>query len=293
MCGRSGGACMVAGGHAWLLGGLYVVAPGGHAWDTMRYGHTVNERAVRILLECILVIFHSSFTVYYFLQDIKLLILDYAMICSTKVPWNLNLLQNKQWQIQDLPVGANPRGRASHAPPLDPLPLASEYVIGFVCNPEINCASRLSDDLSTRTDVNHRFRSFLNTHFLTFSNWQSSISSLWSSALSHAFQLSIIHTLLLINGSFPRSVTVNHPNPHSHWWLFPTLPDCQSSMPSLWLTALSHALQLSLIHTLTVIDGSFPHSPTVTHPYPHSYWLPDWANSTKTFSLTKVHLYQQ
>ena len=28
---------------------------GGHAWDTMRYGDTVNARAVRILLECILV----------------------------------------------------------------------------------------------------------------------------------------------------------------------------------------------------------------------------------------------
>ena len=45
-----GGACMVArGGHAWLLGG------GGRAWDMTRYGDTVNERAVRILLECILV----------------------------------------------------------------------------------------------------------------------------------------------------------------------------------------------------------------------------------------------
>ena len=44
-----GGACMVAlGGHAWLLGG-------GSAWDMMRYGDMVNERAVRILLECILV----------------------------------------------------------------------------------------------------------------------------------------------------------------------------------------------------------------------------------------------
>ena len=51
-----GGACMVAwgvhgcsGGHAWLLPG------GGRAWDTMTHGDTVNERAVRILLECILV----------------------------------------------------------------------------------------------------------------------------------------------------------------------------------------------------------------------------------------------
>ena len=58
-----GGTCMVAlgvcvvarGGHAWLLWGACMVAPGGHAWDMMRYGDTVNERAVRILLECILV----------------------------------------------------------------------------------------------------------------------------------------------------------------------------------------------------------------------------------------------
>ena len=42
-----GGMCGCSGGHAWLLGG--------HAWDTTRYGDTVNERAVRILLECILV----------------------------------------------------------------------------------------------------------------------------------------------------------------------------------------------------------------------------------------------
>ena len=33
-----------------------MVAPGGHAWDTTRYGDTINERAVRILLECILVV---------------------------------------------------------------------------------------------------------------------------------------------------------------------------------------------------------------------------------------------
>ena len=44
-----GGMCMVAlGGCAWLL-------PGGHAWDMTRYGDTVNEQPVRILLECILV----------------------------------------------------------------------------------------------------------------------------------------------------------------------------------------------------------------------------------------------
>ena len=60
MCGCSRGACMVAlGGHAWLLwgGGMHGCSrgEGGHVWDTMRYGDTVNERAVRILLECILV----------------------------------------------------------------------------------------------------------------------------------------------------------------------------------------------------------------------------------------------
>ena len=31
------------------------MAKGGPAWDTTRYGDTINERAVRILLECILV----------------------------------------------------------------------------------------------------------------------------------------------------------------------------------------------------------------------------------------------
>ena len=86
--GCSRGACMVApgghawllprggmcgcsqGGHAWLLrGGMHscyqggmrgcsgacMVALGGRAWDTTRYGDKVNEWAVRILLECILV----------------------------------------------------------------------------------------------------------------------------------------------------------------------------------------------------------------------------------------------
>ena len=54
-----GGACVVAGGwgRAWLLGG------GGHAWlaggvHRIRRD-TVNERAVRILLECILVLYHT------------------------------------------------------------------------------------------------------------------------------------------------------------------------------------------------------------------------------------------
>ena len=75
-----GGMHGCSGGHAWLLRGACVVAPGGMrgcsgggacmvapgcvcmvapgggcAWDTTRYGDTVDERAVRILLECILV----------------------------------------------------------------------------------------------------------------------------------------------------------------------------------------------------------------------------------------------
>ena len=63
------GAC-VAGGHAWLgacmAGGIHGREVG-HAWwgacmtcmpprQTLRLRHTVNERAVRILLECILVV---------------------------------------------------------------------------------------------------------------------------------------------------------------------------------------------------------------------------------------------
>ena len=54
MHGSSGGACMVA-------RGACMVAPGGEpAWNTMRYGDTINERAVRILLECILVFIITS-----------------------------------------------------------------------------------------------------------------------------------------------------------------------------------------------------------------------------------------
>ena len=81
------GTCMVApggmhgcsGGHAWLLWGeghawlllggmhgcsgghVWLLLGGGHAWDTMRYGDTINERAVLILLECILVIVKIHF----------------------------------------------------------------------------------------------------------------------------------------------------------------------------------------------------------------------------------------
>ena len=57
-----GGVCMVApGGHAWLLWGGHVwLLWGGRAWDTTRYRDMINERAVRILLECILVNVSSS-----------------------------------------------------------------------------------------------------------------------------------------------------------------------------------------------------------------------------------------
>ena len=37
---------------------------GGHAWDTTRYGDMINERAVRILLECILVVCAIVFAMY-------------------------------------------------------------------------------------------------------------------------------------------------------------------------------------------------------------------------------------
>ena len=76
---RGGGACVVVGGNAWLWGACMVAGGvhgcGGHAWwwgCVVAGGHawlhgggvrgcgirrdTVNERAVRILLECILVI---------------------------------------------------------------------------------------------------------------------------------------------------------------------------------------------------------------------------------------------
>ena len=56
-----GGACMVAprgGACVVLVGEVHGCSRGGGrgcAWDTTRYGDTINERAVRILLECILV----------------------------------------------------------------------------------------------------------------------------------------------------------------------------------------------------------------------------------------------
>ena len=48
----------MAKGHAWQRGACMakgVCGEGRHVWDTTRYGDTINERAVRIPLECILV----------------------------------------------------------------------------------------------------------------------------------------------------------------------------------------------------------------------------------------------
>ena len=47
-------ACVAKGGDMYGKREAYM-AKGGCAWDTTRYGDTINERAVRILLECILV----------------------------------------------------------------------------------------------------------------------------------------------------------------------------------------------------------------------------------------------
>ena len=44
------GGVVALGGHAWLLWGGE-----GHVWDTTRYGDMINERVLRILLQCILV----------------------------------------------------------------------------------------------------------------------------------------------------------------------------------------------------------------------------------------------
>ena len=74
------GACVVAGGHAWLLEGMYgcqgaCMVAGGHGWllggvhgcwgGMCRIRRdTINEQAVRILLECILVVTCVHITVF-------------------------------------------------------------------------------------------------------------------------------------------------------------------------------------------------------------------------------------
>ena len=77
------GGCVVAPGGqcAWLLwGGMRGCSRGGmhgcsrgHVWDTTRYRDTVNERAVRILLECILVISKVLVEQYLLLEHFRLI----------------------------------------------------------------------------------------------------------------------------------------------------------------------------------------------------------------------------
>ena len=90
-----GGSHMVApGGHAWLLpGGVCVVALGGDAWLLPGGVHgcyqggvhgirrdTIHERAVRILLECILVLF--CFDVFSFIIEF---IFNKEKLCNFKI----------------------------------------------------------------------------------------------------------------------------------------------------------------------------------------------------------------
>ena len=79
--GYSGGVCMVALGGVWLLQwGACMVAPGGDVWNTTRYGDTVNEWAVRILLECIL--FYHYFA--YCLSSRFLLKFQFRLVSSVE-----------------------------------------------------------------------------------------------------------------------------------------------------------------------------------------------------------------
>ena len=92
------GDCVVAGGCTWLLGGMHgcqggmrgcrgacVVAGGMHRAQR----DTVNEQAVRILLECILVVnLHDDYNDNNFLpslkQNLKIVGLCQRLVCCTK-----------------------------------------------------------------------------------------------------------------------------------------------------------------------------------------------------------------
>ena len=74
-CAVAGGPSVVAGGHVWWKGGVHgeggmhgkgCVCGRGHMWDMTRYRNIINEWAVRILLESILVIITSSLTTFFF-----------------------------------------------------------------------------------------------------------------------------------------------------------------------------------------------------------------------------------
>ena len=111
------GGCVVApGGRAWLLVGVCVVAPGGgHAWllprgwggggevcVVRRYGDTINERAVRILLECILV-------------DLRI---DLTKNSSEEL--SVQIFE-KQWGQECIPVGCVPSAAVAVSPAMHAL----------------------------------------------------------------------------------------------------------------------------------------------------------------------------
>ena len=97
------GACMVAlGGCVVALGGMHccssghaLLFPGGmcgcsgggeRVWDTTRYGDTINERAVSILLECILVCYSFHSISYFSFAEISCLLLLFSVRILTTFP---------------------------------------------------------------------------------------------------------------------------------------------------------------------------------------------------------------
>ena len=122
------------------------------------------------------------------------------MICSIKVPRNFNLLQNKQWRIQDLPEGANPRGMSANLWFGKIAENARNWAgMGSVqCSPVgsaaacVWCRNRVRVKSWNKLSVHTSWRLF-NT-----CKCQSAVSILPQHTLSHALQLSIIHTLILI-----------------------------------------------------------------------------------------------
>lgn len=156
------------------------------------------------------------------------------MICAINLPWNVILLQNKQWQIQDYPGDAYLRGECK--------------VIIWQ-----NCRKLQEIELRPRRRASHA------------QQFGSASACAWC------------RNRVLVQ-------SWNKLNVHTSGRLLSTCR-CQSLVLILPKHTLSHALQLSIIHTLTLIDGSFPFSPTVTHPCLHSDGLLDWVNSTKTFFL--------
>ena len=104
-----GGACMVAGGHAWLWGVCMVVGvmPGGGVGGVVRgiRRDTVNERAVRILLECILVLKINLSFFPYIAQRWWV----YLTVSTREETWAatwtvLSVYPMSQWRATDLPA---------------------------------------------------------------------------------------------------------------------------------------------------------------------------------------------